>query len=52
MKTENIDSVMCDGRWLLRNRELTMIDEAALLTEAQARATTLAPSPRPWTPFR
>lgn len=52
MKTENIDSVMCDGRWLLRNRELTMIDEAALLTEAQARAATLVPSPRPWPLFR
>ena len=51
MKTENIHSVMCDGRWLLRNRELTMVDEAALLAEAQARAAALAPSPRPWPLF-
>jgi 5-methylthioadenosine/S-adenosylhomocysteine deaminase len=52
MKTENIHSVMCDGRWLLKNRELTVVDEPALLAEAQARATALAPSPRPWPLFR
>jgi 5-methylthioadenosine/S-adenosylhomocysteine deaminase len=51
MKTENIHSVMCDGRWLLKDRELTVADEKALLAEAQARAIALAPSPRPWPLF-
>jgi 5-methylthioadenosine/S-adenosylhomocysteine deaminase len=30
---------MCNGRWLMRDRRLLTIDEAALRSEAQARAT-------------
>ena len=42
MKTENIDSVMCDGRWLMRNRTVTVFDEMELLREAQRCAVGLA----------
>jgi len=42
MKTENIESVMCDGRWLMRNRIVTVFDEMALLREAQSCGVGLA----------
>ncbi|MBR1566521.1 MAG: amidohydrolase, partial [Oscillospiraceae bacterium] len=38
MHSENVESTMCDGRWLMRERRLTTIDEDALYTEAQQRA--------------
>jgi 5-methylthioadenosine/S-adenosylhomocysteine deaminase len=42
MKTENVRSVMCGGRWLLRDRELLVADEAEVLQEAQGRAEAIA----------
>ena len=38
MHSSNIDSTMCDGKWLMRGRRLLTIDEDALYTEAQQRA--------------
>ncbi len=38
MHSSNIDSTMCDGKWLMRGRKLLTIDEDALYTEAQQRA--------------
>lgn len=61
MKTENVHSVMCAGTWLLREREITVCDERALLAEAQERAEKLASDlglrprvrvPRPGAPHR
>jgi 5-methylthioadenosine/S-adenosylhomocysteine deaminase len=42
MKTENVHSVMCAGKWLLRERELLVADEAEALREAQERARAIA----------
>ena len=33
---ESVDSVMVDGRWLMRGQALLAFDEAAALTEAEA----------------
>lgn len=38
MKSENISSVMCNGRWVMRDREITAFDEAEVLAEAHDRA--------------
>jgi 5-methylthioadenosine/S-adenosylhomocysteine deaminase len=48
MKSENVDSVMCAGRWLMRHGRVTVVDEEALLREAQARADALKPEGAPW----
>ncbi|HLU55154.1 MAG TPA: amidohydrolase [Pseudonocardia sp.] len=37
-KSENVESVLCDGDWVMRDRRLTRVDEAAVLAEAAARA--------------
>jgi 5-methylthioadenosine/S-adenosylhomocysteine deaminase len=37
-KSENVEAVLCDGEWVLRDRRLTRIDEAAMLAEAADRA--------------
>lgn len=37
-KSENVHSVLCDGRWLLRERRVVVLDEVALLREAAGRA--------------
>jgi 5-methylthioadenosine/S-adenosylhomocysteine deaminase len=37
-KSENVESVLCDGEWVLRERRLTRVDEAAVLAEAAERA--------------
>jgi 5-methylthioadenosine/S-adenosylhomocysteine deaminase len=42
MKTENVRSVMCAGRWLLEDGVVGVADEAAVLAEAQARADAVA----------
>jgi 5-methylthioadenosine/S-adenosylhomocysteine deaminase len=42
LKTENVDSVMCAGRWLLRRGEIVVLDEQELLEEAQRRAESVA----------
>lgn len=38
MHSDNVESTMCDGKWLMRERKLLTIDEDALYTEAQQRA--------------
>jgi 5-methylthioadenosine/S-adenosylhomocysteine deaminase len=42
MKTENVHSVMCAGRWLMRERRILVCDEAEVLVEAQSRAEAVA----------
>ena len=38
MHSDNVESTMCDGKWLMRERKLLTIDEDALYAEAQSRA--------------
>ena len=38
MQSRNIESVMCDGRWLLLDGIIQTVDEEAVLKEAAARA--------------
>ncbi|MGH9308894.1 MAG: amidohydrolase family protein, partial [Vicinamibacterales bacterium] len=38
-KSADVVDVMCDGRWLMRDRALITLDEAALAREARGRAT-------------
>jgi 5-methylthioadenosine/S-adenosylhomocysteine deaminase len=40
-KSENVESVLCDGEWVLRDRQLTRVDEATVLAEAADRAATV-----------
>jgi 5-methylthioadenosine/S-adenosylhomocysteine deaminase len=42
MKTENIRSTMCAGRWLMRDRVVLSLDEEALLDEVRERAAAIA----------
>jgi 5-methylthioadenosine/S-adenosylhomocysteine deaminase len=42
MKTENVRSVMCAGRWLLEDGVVRVVDEAEVLAEAQGRADAVA----------
>jgi 5-methylthioadenosine/S-adenosylhomocysteine deaminase len=42
MKTENVHSVMCAGRWLMRDRRILVCDEQEALAEAQSRAEAVA----------
>lgn len=38
MRTENIDSVMCDGRWIMRAQKILTVDEVAILKAAKEAA--------------
>ena len=38
MHSDNVESTMCDGRWLMRERKLLTLDEQAIYTEAQRAA--------------
>jgi len=38
MSSENVESNMCNGRWLMKNRQIMCLDEAALLLEVQSQA--------------
>ncbi len=38
MKSENVESVLCEGQWLMRDRVITTVDEAAVIDEARSRA--------------
>jgi 5-methylthioadenosine/S-adenosylhomocysteine deaminase len=38
MHSSNIESVMCDGRWLMRGRRILTLDEDAILAEAGRRS--------------
>ncbi|MDD5656221.1 MAG: amidohydrolase [Elusimicrobia bacterium] len=41
----DVTDVMCDGRWLLRNRQLTTLDEERIRREAQTRALRMVKAP-------
>lgn len=43
-----LHSVMCAGRWLPRDRTVTVLDEGAILEAAQERAARFGPQPPPW----
>jgi 5-methylthioadenosine/S-adenosylhomocysteine deaminase len=38
MHDHNVESVMCDGRWLMKDRRILVVDEAEVLAEAKRRA--------------
>lgn len=38
LNAANVESVMVDGKWILRNREFVSIDEEKILSEARAEA--------------
>ena len=38
MHSTNIESTMCDGKWLMRDRKILTLDEEAILKEASARS--------------
>jgi 5-methylthioadenosine/S-adenosylhomocysteine deaminase len=38
MRSENIESVMAAGAWLMRNREILTVNEQEILGEAKNRA--------------
>lgn len=38
MRTDNVDSVMVAGRWLMRDRKILTIDETEVIREAKSRA--------------
>lgn len=38
MRSNNVQSTMCDGAWLMRDRKVLALDEAAIIEEANARA--------------
>ena len=38
MHSANIQSTMCDGKWLMRDRKILTLDEEAILKEACDRA--------------
>lgn len=38
MHSANVESTMCDGKWLMKDRVILTLDEEAILDEAQARA--------------
>lgn len=38
MHSANVESTICNGRWLMRNRRILTFDEEALLEEAKRRA--------------
>ena len=37
MHSTNVQSTMCDGKWLMRDRKILTLDEDAILQEACAR---------------
>ena len=38
MHSSNVESTICDGRWIMKNREVLTLDENAVLEEAKKRA--------------
>lgn len=38
MHSFNVESTMCDGKWLMRDRKILTLDEDAILKEAQERS--------------
>lgn len=55
MHSANIQSTMCDGKWLMRDRKILVLDEEAILKEACARGAAIydrpalsCPTASPW----
>jgi len=42
MHAHNVESVMADGRWLMRDREVLVVNEQEVMEEAKARAAAIA----------
>jgi 5-methylthioadenosine/S-adenosylhomocysteine deaminase len=42
MRTENVERVMCDGKWLFQEGKVLCVDEAAVIEEAKWRAVAIA----------
>jgi 5-methylthioadenosine/S-adenosylhomocysteine deaminase len=42
LRTQNVESVMIDGRWVLQDGQVLSVDEAAVVEEAKKRAAALA----------
>jgi 5-methylthioadenosine/S-adenosylhomocysteine deaminase len=42
MHAHNVESVMADGRWLMRDRQVLVVNEQEILEEAKARAAAIA----------
>jgi 5-methylthioadenosine/S-adenosylhomocysteine deaminase len=38
MHSSNVESTMCDGKWLMKDRILMTLDENTIIQEAQRRA--------------
>lgn len=38
MHGSNVESMICDGKWIMKNRQVVTIDEAAIIAEAKERA--------------
>jgi 5-methylthioadenosine/S-adenosylhomocysteine deaminase len=42
MRTENVESVMADGRWLMRDKKILVVNEAEIIEEAKSHAKAIA----------
>jgi 5-methylthioadenosine/S-adenosylhomocysteine deaminase len=42
MRTQNVESVMCDGEWIYRDGKVLTVDEGEIIREAKARAAAIA----------
>jgi 5-methylthioadenosine/S-adenosylhomocysteine deaminase len=42
MRTENVESVMANGKWLMKNREILTVNEQEIIQEAKSRAEAVA----------
>ncbi len=52
MHASNVVSVMADGQWLMRDREIVVVDEAAILEEAKKHAAAIVKRAGIWLPGR
>lgn len=41
MHSSNVESTMCDGKWLMKERKILTVDENAILIEAKERASAI-----------
>jgi 5-methylthioadenosine/S-adenosylhomocysteine deaminase len=42
MQAHNVESVMVDGRWVMRDRQILTVNEAEIYAEARQRAAAIA----------
>ena len=38
MHGSNVESMICDGKWIMKNRKVLTVDEDAIIAEAKERA--------------